>query len=83
MRIVSDYSKLGCKNTISSFKDFWYFFSRSNHFKKKVTRLINVMKMTTSNKIVPDDETIIEAQNEAEDDDDIEVVIASKLKNFM
>ena len=41
------------------------------------------MKMTTSNKIVPDDETIIEAQNEAEDDDDIEVVIASKLKNFM
>ena len=59
------------------------FFSRSNHFKKKVTRLINVMKMTTRNKILPDDEPIIDAQEEADDDDDIEVVIASKLQHFM
>ena len=64
-------------------KEFLYFVSRSNHFKKKVTRLINVMKMTTRNKILPDDETIIDAQDEGEDDDDIEVVIASKLQNFM
>ena len=41
------------------------------------------MKMTTRNKILPDDETIIDAQDEGEDDDDIEVVIASKLQNFM
>ena len=64
-------------------KEFLYFVSRSNHFKKKVTRLINVMKMTTRNKILPDDETIIDAQDEGEDDDDIEVVIASKLQHFM
>ena len=64
-------------------KEFLYFVSRSNHFKKKVTRLINVMKMTTRNKILPDDEPIIDAQDEAEDDDDIEVVIASKLQHFM
>ena len=41
------------------------------------------MKMTTRNKILPDDEPIIAAQYEAEDDDDIEVVIASKLQHFM
>ena len=42
------------------------------------------MKMTTRNKILPDDEPIIDAQYEADDDDDdIEVVIASKLQHFM
>ena len=42
-------------------------------FKKQVNHLINVMKMTNS-KIVPSDK---------QDEDDVEVVLASKLAYFM
>ena len=43
-------------------------------FKKQVNHLINVMKMTTANRIQPSDRL---------DEDDVEVVLASKLAYFM